>query len=131
MHPATVLERHQDDVCGYRRAAECIDADRIGDRVEHGAITCSDGRLADATRADRRLRIGNLLDADDDVHADLTPRPPSLRLRSGHALAGKGESCLDLIEICLLAWCVGDGARCERVPFDESGVLIGQADADA
>ncbi len=60
VHPAPVLERHQDDVRRHRRAPEHVDADGIRDRVHHRAVAGADRRLADAAGADRRLRIGDV-----------------------------------------------------------------------
>ena len=54
---AAVLERRQNHVGRHRRAPEHLVADRGRNRVQHRAVARADRRLADAARADRRLRI--------------------------------------------------------------------------
>src|SRR4051794_367378 len=52
-----VLEPRQDNVGRYRRAAEDLLAEGVGDGVHHRSITSADRRLADAACADRCFGI--------------------------------------------------------------------------
>ena len=79
MRALPVLERHQHDIGGDRRTAERLLADRVRDRIHHRSITGADRRLADATGADRRFRIG-------DVGTIMNPRGLKGQLFGGSML---------------------------------------------
>jgi len=55
----TGIDRSQQRSHHHRRALERLVADRVGNRVQHGAAACGHRRFADAARADRRFGIRN------------------------------------------------------------------------
>ena len=54
------FERRQNHVGSHRRAPEDFVSQRVGKSVQDRAAPRADRRLADAARADRRFRIGNV-----------------------------------------------------------------------
>src|SRR5882724_6957056 len=58
MRPLARFKRSQNNVGGHGRTPEHIVAHRGGDRVQDCAKAGANGRLADATCSNRRLRIG-------------------------------------------------------------------------
>ena len=57
-----------------RRAAEDLVAERVGKRVQDRAAPAAHRRLADAARADRRFRIGNVERRPLHVHGHVENR---------------------------------------------------------